>query len=62
MTAWLAPTTRREGAHRQVPAMQRRRAVDAVVEVAPVLLGALQDDRSRRVGERALSDRDARGA
>src|SRR5690348_11553789 len=49
-------------AHHQVPAVRDCRAVDARIDVASVLLGALQADRPRRVGERAVPDQDERTA
>ena len=47
---------------RQMPAMRHAGLVVARIEMAAVLLRALQDDRPRRVGERALSREDVRGA
>ena len=48
--------------HRQMPELWCASTVDAGVEVAAVLLGALQDDRPRCVGKRALSREDIGGA
>lgn len=48
-----------ETQRRQMPAVRNQGPMDAGFEVAAVLFGALQADRSRRLGERALSRRNA---
>jgi len=57
-----ASTDVQQRSPRQMPELRCVSTVDAGVEVAAILLGALQDDRSRCLGERALSPEDIGGA